>query len=233
MAASLVGCNVLSGVGDLRVERDGAVAGDSGPRSEGAADAETGDGATAPPTDASTTDGPPVACTPSGVVETVTAGPGVAVDDSRIGSVAWLNLTGAKSNGGESARATLNGSAVTHWLLTTSYGFALPTGATVRGIVVTVFRSATYADEIADFGVALVKTGSPVGVPKVNLGNWTTAPQTVTYGTPTSTWGTTWTAELVNATDFGAAVAARGTMAAAEQALVDYVTVTVHFERCK
>ena len=238
IGAGLVGCNVLSGVGDLRTEQ-GAVAGDSGPGADGAVEAGQ-DGGRPPALDAAAsdatsppTDGPPVACMPSGIVESATASPGAIVDDPRIGSVAWTNTLGAKALGGETARATLSGSAVTHWLLATGYGFALPTGATIRGIVVTVIRSASFVDEIADYAVSVVKTGSPVGPPKVTLGPWPTMMQTVTYGAPTNTWGTTWTAELVNATDFGAAVAARGTMAANEMAIVDHITVTVHFERCK
>ena len=236
VAAGLVGCNALSGVGDLRTEREDGGAADSGPRGDASQVEETGLGdATTPLADAadgSASDGPPITCMPSGTVEVVTASPSVVVDDARVGSVAWTNLAGPKGAGGEAARATLSGSAVTHWLLTTGYGFALPTGATVRGLVVTVVRSASFVDEITDYGCSVVKAGNPVGLPKLNLGPWPTSTQTLTYGSATNTWGQTWTAELVNATDFGAAFAARGTMATAEMALVDHVTVTVHFERC-
>ena len=68
---------------------------------------------------------------------------------------------------------------------------------------------------------------------KATTDTWPEPTKTVTYGTATDTWGTTWTPADVNAPSFGAAVAARGAMAASETASVDRISVTVYFERCK
>jgi hypothetical protein len=215
--------------GGLRSSSSDATAGadgPSGPSDSGLLeDGALNDGATAD--DAAS--GP---CTPSGTIESVTKLPTVVVDDARTGTIAWINPMNALATDGTFARSTtMVGNVNTHWLLARGYGVALPPRAMVHGFVVEVRRQASFTDEIGDFGVAMVLAGTP-GSTKSTPGAWPTNPVTVSYGSPSDLWGATWSADQVNAADFGVAFAARGLPADAERASVDSIQVTVHFERC-
>lgn len=171
-------------------------------------------------------------CVPSGTVVQKVLTPTAAVDDARVGTVAWIATGNAFTVDGSLARtASMSGSVGTHWLRTSGYGASLPARSIVRGFVVQLTRKASFRDEIGDQAIALVKAGVP-GAGKVAPGSWGTTLDTVSYGSATELWGATWTPADVNAGDFGAAVAARGLPAADETASVDAVTITVHYEPC-
>jgi len=230
--ALLVGCSALVDLSGLSTDGTPAAM-SSDARSDALVTSDgggSGDGAL-PGTDAAT-DATSKPCHASGTVENVKEGPNSAVDDARIGSIAWTGTAGVSANDGVSARsASMNGDVITHWLISHDFGLALPAGAFVRGFTVGVVHSAGSTDEIVDHGVALVKGGT-IGTPRSLLGAWPTTKATATYGSPTDTWGLTFSADDVNATDFGVAIAARGNPAFDERAAVDYVEVTVYFERC-
>ncbi len=171
-------------------------------------------------------------CVPSGTVLQKVLTPTAAVDDGRVGTVAWIASGNALNVDGSLARtASMSGSVGTHWLRTSGFGASLPPRSIVRGFVVQVTRKASFRDEIGDQAIALVKAGVP-GSGKVAQGSWGTTLDTVSYGSASELWGTTWTPADVNAGDFGAAVAARGLPAADETASVDAVAITVHYEPC-
>jgi hypothetical protein len=171
-------------------------------------------------------------CTPTGTVESKKAAPNAAVDDNRIGTIPWSSTTAVSADDGLAATsASMVGNVVTHWLLTSDFALALPPRSIVHGFTVLLDRSASFVDEIGDYGIALVKAGNP-GTAKSLPGGWPTSSAKVTYGSATDTWGLTFSADEVNAKGFGVAIAARGIPASDEKASVDYVEVTVYFERC-
>jgi hypothetical protein len=54
--------------------------------------------------------------------------------------------------------------------------------------------------------------------------------QTTVYGSSTNLWGLTWSAADINGGNFGLAISARGSaFEGTEDALVDHITITVHF----
>ncbi|NOU29800.1 MAG: hypothetical protein HOO96_17995 [Polyangiaceae bacterium] len=236
MAACAVG--LLAGGCSLLVDMDGL--GGGAPRGDGGGTGRTDAGGEAfidgGPKDGSTDAGdaaiPPGPCVPSGLVMQTTLKPSAAVDDARVGSVAWIGASNALALDGALAHtASMSGSVSSHWLRTSGYGATLPARSIVRGFVVQVTRKASFKDEIGDQSIAMVKAGVP-GTGKVAQGSWGTTLDTITYGSPTELWGTTWTPADVNATDLGVAIAARGLPAADETASVDAVTLTVHYEPC-
>lgn len=230
-AALLLGCSALVDLSGLSTA--GSPDASSLARTDASAtsdSASTGDGAQSQ-ADAGA-DGSTKPCTPSGTVETKKAAPNSAVDDNRIGTIAWSTPAAVSAADGLSATsASMVGSVITHWLLTSDFALALPPRSLVRGFVVTIKRLASFTDEIADHGIALVKAGNP-GMTKALPGAWPTASATATYGSATDTWGQTFSADEVNAKDFGVAIAAKGIPAGDEKASVDYVEVTAYFERC-
>lgn len=97
----------------------------------------------------------------------------------------------------------------TQYLKATGYGFAVPAGATIVGIQMTVRRGELAGTSNAlDGSVRLYKAGVLAGADKASPTGWTPgALGTVTYGGPADLWGTTWTPADVNNANFGAAVA--------------------------
>jgi hypothetical protein len=231
VAGIMGGCSVLVDLNDLAGGTRGA-SGDGGRGTDAATD--VGDSGTvadaaAPDSGVPLDAGP---CVPSGTVENKVVTPTAAVDDARMGSIAWLDVGNATVNDGAFARTgSMTGMVSTHWLRTSGFGAALPARSIVRGFIVRVTRKASFVDEIGDQSIAMAKAGVP-GTGRVAAGSWPTTPNTVSYGSASDLWGTTWTPTDVNAADFGVAIAARGLPASDETASVDGVALTVYFERC-
>lgn len=233
--ALLAGCSLftdLSGLeGDEGAVDAGTTAGDGGSPS-GSGDAGGGSSGT-PATPSEAGADASGGCTPSGMVETVTASPGEAADDARGGTIAWTAPQNVRLPDALSAKINLSGTVVSHWLLASHFAAAVPPKALVRGFTVKVKRSAGFADEIADEGVALVRAGVPGQTKRISPGTWPARVEVATYGGATDTWGASFTDAEVRADDFGVAFAVRGAPAYQEDAWVDHIELTVHFERCK
>jgi hypothetical protein len=94
-------------------------------------------------------------------------------------------------------------------LQATTFGFALPAGATIEGITVNfdeqVTGTAPNNGEVGQFSVQLLKAGSPVGTPKTFAGG---SIGTVSVGNNADLWGTTWAYGDINNGNFGFEVAA-------------------------
>lgn len=98
----------------------------------------------------------------------------------------------------------------TQCLTVSDFGFAIPAGAVINGIVLEVEkkRSAGIGGVVVDNGVQLMKAGATTGANKMDTStDWPTIDTYVSYGSPTDLWGTTWTPAEVNASGFGAAFA--------------------------
>ena len=83
---------------------------------------------------------------------------------------------------------------------------------------------------LEDNTVQLLQGGSPVGSNKAVTTIYGTTSSTVTYGSTSDLWGTTWTAAQVNASNFGLRFAAKNVAAASATASLDYVSVTVTYK---
>ena len=110
-------------------------------------------------------------------------------------------------------------------------GFALPAGANVTGVEVTVWRNAS-GGGIQDSDARVVGffpgpfESNSLAIP----GDWTTTgPSAFTYGGPSSLFGLTLDADEVNHPDFGFHIAAQNTSGATADAQVDAVEVTIYY----
>lgn len=137
-----------------------------------------------------------------------------AVNDTFIGNISWTNPTNIFStswaNGYTSAVLTL--SQETYCIKATNFGFSIPTGATVNGIIVNINR---YQDDgyIVD-SVARIVKGGVIGTTDKSKGEYwpvTTAGRDTpaTYGSSTDLWGETWTPSDINSSNFGFALGGR------------------------
>jgi len=84
---------------------------------------------------------------------------------------------------------------------------------------------------LQDSTVQLLKAGSTTGSNKASSTTWanTGTTSTVTYGSSTDLWGTTWTATDINNTSFGLRFIAKNVAAASSTASVDSITITVYY----
>ena len=134
--------------------------------------------------------------------------PGTAVEDASYGTLVWTNPSDVTSSNNTYATVSRTlGPVATRYIKTTAYGFAITAGATIDGIVVEYERSCS-ADVVdnycIDSVIKLVKGGTVQGDNKANLvTNWSTTEGYFSYGSSSDLWGLTFTAEEINASDFG------------------------------
>lgn len=122
----------------------------------------------------------------------------------------------------------------TQCLTVSDFGFAIPIGAVIDGIVLEVEkrRSAGGSSGIVeDNGLQIMKGGALVGPNKSQYGiDWPLTDTYVSYGSSTDLWGTTWTAADINASNFGVSLASISYVCGATiTTRIDHVRMTVYY----
>ena len=114
-------------------------------------------------------------------------------------------------------------------LLATGFGFAVPTGSVIYGVEAWVERAASASSSLSDNEVYLLKAGAQVGSNFASGTMYGTSDQTAAYGDDDDLWGTTWTAEQINASNFGLRFRVESDTALALTATVDAITIRVTY----
>jgi len=161
--------------------------------------------------------------------------PGIGEDVYVAGSAPWTNPTYIQAD--DTSRATSSATDeqnYTEWLAGTNYGFAIPSGATINGIALSIQR---YANKNAtqftkDYQLYLTKSGTTtVGSNKADtVTKWPTSEAAASYGGAADLWGTTWTVAEINAATFGAML--RANQEGTGSSVISYVdcyTVTITY----
>lgn len=121
----------------------------------------------------------------------------------------WANPNAIDNSDNTYARAKIGYGEVTKYLHAHDFGFSIPAGATITGIVVTVERRQDLISEISDNSVMLVKNGVRVGNDyAISNVVWPVLDLVQPYGSPLDLWGTTWTPADINDPDFGFMISA-------------------------
>jgi hypothetical protein len=156
---------------------------------------------------------------------------GVVIDDASVGAVAWANPGNAAGQpDGVAATAALStGSATSHYLNAQSYGFNIPSNATIIGFVVKVRCSAPPNIGVQASNVRLIKAGAIGSTNRATATVWPTSLGDVSYGGAGDLFGTTWTPADVNNAGFGCAVSAHTTVSGSGTASVDAICIDVYF----
>jgi hypothetical protein len=142
----------------------------------------------------------------------------------------WLTPNNVTASDDARATSALAASGVSDLLRTTTYGFGIPAGATINGIVPEFERSRSGAGTCEDFSVRLVKAGVEVGADDAKGGAWPGTDAYLSYFGPTMLGGTTWTSAEINAASFGVSIAAQETGGTnTVSARVDHVRITVYY----
>jgi hypothetical protein len=172
---------------------------------------------------------------PSSGPSTLNAG----VNDSSSGTVAWTNPNNAIASDGTNASVHVPDGGLSQYLQahhTTS--ISIPAGSVIKGMVVDIDRSANFNSnivgskrQIVDNSIILVQNGTTHSSSRATGNIWPTTTTRATYGTPTDTWGLTWTSTQFATDGFGVDIQILGVddVGTGVTAFVDYVQVTVYY----
>jgi len=119
----------------------------------------------------------------------------------------------------------------TNYLVATQFGFSIPAGAVIDGIVVEIERSNTSGETTLDNRVRVVKGGAIGVADKAAAAAWPAADSYKLYGANNDLWGTPWAVADINSTGFGVAVSAlnAGYIGVEANPRVDHFRVTVYY----
>jgi len=165
--------------------------------------------------------------------------PATTVDDATVGTIAWTDVNNSQAQDDSFAGAILGdgfgGEETSHYIKATNFSFAIPTDATIDGIVVEVDKSELDAsDDVFDNTVRIVKGNTIGSTDRADSTEWQVGDDDTyfSYGSSSDLWGETWTESDIEASDFGFAISARGNVSGLPfdpNARVDHIRITVHF----
>jgi parallel beta-helix repeat protein len=166
--------------------------------------------------------------------------PGTGANIMGAGTICWNsfgNITAADSSYAHAIDIPIEGG-TTNYLCGSNFGFTIPPNATINGITVEINHASSgdviTAPVLKDSVVSLVKGGVIQSTNKASTEEWPYYPAAATtaYGGPTDLWGTTWTSEDINASNFGIVLAAVNTNTVPGRtftAWVDFMRITVNY----
>lgn len=158
--------------------------------------------------------------------------PSTVIDNDSIGSNVWNFPENAKTSDGLFSDSDLSLNGISHYLIASNFGFAIPGTSIINGIVVEILRQEDdNFDNIYDNAVRIVKAGSISTTDKSSLTEWRTNETSyVSYGSSTNLWGETFTPAQINASTFGVALSAKSVNGLLfTEAQVDHIRITVYY----
>ncbi len=155
---------------------------------------------------------------------TATAAPGNGANGGG-GDVAWTSASNITADDLNYAQVSLGAGQVSDWLIADNFGFAIPSGATIDGVVVSVKRYGM--GTVVDSSVRISDPVGPTGDDKADFASWPGMVANTAYGAPTDDWSAGLSASDANNSGFGVHI--KATSVAGATALVGYVEITVHY----
>lgn len=168
-------------------------------------------------------------------MSSVTNSPGTMADDSAVGTISWTNPNNAKVSDNVYATVVTNLSKTTHYLKATNFGFSIPSGATINGILVEIERkkTASGAQTCKDSEVKIVKADGTIGSTNKGLTStdYPTSDTYQSYGSSSDLWDEIWDDTKINDIDFGVVLSSIfiGDGDSAATPLVDHIRITVYY----
>ncbi len=160
--------------------------------------------------------------------------PGTMANDAAVGTDSWGTPNNAKVSDNSYAIAVASSTSDSNYLKATNFGFAIPSGATINGVSVSIERYfSTTPNSAKDKVVKLVKGGTVSGDNKADTGtNWPSTDTAKTYGGAADLWGLTLTDTDTNASTFGVVLQIAKTISdgkTASNAYVDFISITITY----
>ena len=154
--------------------------------------------------------------------------PGTAYNTSLSGGTNWVNLGALfTSNDTRGSVQSLTG-ATTNYATANNFGFSIPSGARINGILVEWEKGWTGFGSARDNQVRILKNGSIGNQDKAVVGFFAGADAYVSYGGATDLWNETWTPAQIGSTGFGALLS--GTFPGNATIRLDHVRITVYYD---
>lgn len=147
--------------------------------------------------------------------------PSTLVDDPT-GNYAWANPGNAAVSDDVYSTAVV-GAIDSNALKATNFGFSIPSGAFISGIVAEVEAKASSANTSTLYVYAIDTLGDYTSNRSTTIG---TADAYYPFGNSTDLWGTTWTVNHINSSSFGVGVTAVNTN---NTISIDHIRVTVYY----
>jgi hypothetical protein len=149
------------------------------------------------------------------------------------GGWSTINNAFASDNAYAQGQALANAVSPITNLRVTNFGFSVPSGATIDGVVCEIERkiNSTFRNS-RDGVVQLTKNGTnTVGSNKASATVWPLSDAYATYGAAADLWGTTWTDSDINASTFGVVINGVRDSGKAGSTIwnVDHVRITVYY----
>jgi hypothetical protein len=159
--------------------------------------------------------------------------PGTTANAGNLGEN-WSYTDNAKTDNGTYASASVSPNSYSDYLRVTNFGFNIPLNATIKGIIVSVEKYSTggsSSERIRDNIIRLRnQDGTLTGDNKAVSSIWPTTNTTVNYGGSADLWGSSWTPNQINDSDFGVVLSVYNTRNdRSRTAYVDYISITVHY----
>ncbi len=161
-----------------------------------------------------------------------TVGPTFAGAGATSGSPAWTSPGSITASDDVRAQCGVAALGTSGTLKATSFGFAIPAGATINGITVAIERRSTSASVIKDSTIQLLKAGTAAGSNKADTGTFwpNNVDSTATYGSASDLWGTSWAASDINDVNFGVQIiTSNADTSVIRQSQVDAVKITIDY----
>lgn len=155
-------------------------------------------------------------------------------DDSGVGTITWSDPGFIISSNDQRATADNGGTtATTHYLKATDFGFSIPAGSTIDGVVVE-WERATYGfvpPTAVDNTIKLVKGGTISGDNKSAGASWPGAGSEAyaSFGGASDLWGLALSVDDINASNFGSVLVADLSGGGFGGGGVDHVRITVYY----
>ncbi len=154
--------------------------------------------------------------------------PGTAANQD-FTSTPWSDVNNIKVADGSYATVTLD-QQVSDFLVGKNFGFSIPVGATIDGIVFENKKKSDQTGSINDDSVFLTKDGTnTAGINHASATQWPASPAYESYGSSSDLWGATWTISEINSANFGIMVAAVENGVNVDVAYADHFRITVHY----
>lgn len=139
----------------------------------------------------------------------------------------WSNTGNVVSSNNSYATATISAGATTNLLTLTNFGFAIPAGATIDGIVVTQESKASANSAVSRKTWNLLNVSGAVQVSDGGL--LTTSDVSIDSGSSSDLWGTAPTPAEINSSSFGVSLDYENVSGSSRTVSVDYVAITVYY----
>jgi hypothetical protein len=162
--------------------------------------------------------------------------PGTAANDDAVGTEVWNNPDNIKTDDPYMANTESSPGETSNYLKATNFGFTIPTGSTIDGILVEIKRYTNRDTDTLytkDSAVKIVKASGSIGT--TNKGyvdtKWTTNSGYFSYGASDDLWEEIWTASDINNSNFGVVLSSTrtGTTGAAWFSYVEHIRIKVYY----